>query len=302
MREFSPLNSVFNTCKIFTMKQLLLILTLFLSVQSFAQKQSLDPGFDMATFMELSAEAEWLCFYDKVAWISTDEVMKLPKEKLTGLGAEWFCLPDKDDNWHAFYGKFEEGKYNAGVHVEFDEEGKPFISEKTYDQTTLNLYAQALKTAGNTFHDEVGDWGIRFNQYIRQEEDETFKIWFLPAFQPDGTAVYGAEYIYSVSKDGKELLNKESKVLDDLLGYRDIVKLEEVELNYTQFDEPTLMGVFFVMYYQPYVDKIYLYYGKGMSTLVGDDQSVSWIHIPKETATQEEKKEKPKKKRKKKKK
>jgi hypothetical protein len=88
--------------------KLLAIITCLLSLALVGASQTpkeKQPPFDNAEFSKKLDTVQWLLEYDNVAWKTTDVVMALPKEQLSGLGQEWFCFQDKNKLWHAVYGK-----------------------------------------------------------------------------------------------------------------------------------------------------------------------------------------------------
>lgn len=255
----------------------LLILTISFSV--FAQTE---PKFDIVDFNQKVKVAEWLVKYDSVAWKTSDEVMKEDESELAKLGAEWFCFQDKNDLWHAVYGKFEEGKYNAVFHFTMDDDAKISKSDKKIDQEFLNLHAKALSNAGKQLQIALkGNPAPRFNQYIRQNEDKTFNVWIFPAFQTNGMAVYGGEFIYTIDKTGEKITKDESYFQGNFRGFNS-QPAREIWLDYKEIKKPTLGGIFFVWYYKPYFTKINLNTSESTSFVLDN----MWINLERDNKEQ----------------
>src|ERR1044071_5361751 len=78
---------------------------LIILLQVHGQRLASAHNFDIQDFNKKFETAQWLVEYDEVAWKTSDVVMTEDKGELAKLGAEWFCLQDKNKVWHAVYGK-----------------------------------------------------------------------------------------------------------------------------------------------------------------------------------------------------
>lgn len=251
----------------------LLILTFAFSV--FAQTE---PKFDIVDFNQKVKVAEWLVKYDSVAWKTSDEVMKQDKSELAKLGAEWFCFQDKNNLWHAVYGKYANGKYDVVFHFTMDGDSKIVKTDEKLNQDFLDLHAKTLSTANKQLQTALKDVDApRFNQYIKQNEDKTFNVWLLPAFQTNGIAVYGGEFIYTIDQTGERITKDESYFQGAFRGFK-ADNPREIWLNYSDLSQPTLGGIFFVWYYKPYFTKINLATKQSTSFVLEN----MWIHVEKD--------------------
>lgn len=274
--------------------RLVLLMVVLSSVVCFSQNSS-NTRFDIADFNEKMKVARWLYEYDMVAWQTSDSVMAQPKEDLKRLGQEWFCI-QKNDHWHAIYGKYENNEFDLVFHFKLDEDGTVNLVKEELDTNLLHRYSRALQTANNELLALRDSVSLRFNQYIRENEDKTFSVWILPAFQPNSVAVYGGEFIYTIDETGRTILNDESFYSGAFRGF-EVGEPREIWLNYSETEKPTLGAVFFVWYYKSYFTKIYVDNANSFSTVVNSDGNWSWIHAEK---MPEKKKRKRKKNRKKK--
>ena len=96
---------------------------------------------------------------------------------------------------------------------------------------------------------------LRFNQYIKENDDKTLSVWILPAFQPNSVAVYVGEFIYTIDETGTKVLHGDSYFLGDSRGFK-VDNPREVLINYQDIEKPTLGAVFFAWYYKSYFTKI----------------------------------------------
>lgn len=266
------------------MRTLTIFLTLFLfTFVAFGQKNKNSvPNFDIVDFNKKFEVAEWLVRYDLVAWKTSDVVMQQDRKELEKLGTEWFCFQDKNGNWHAVYGKYEKDKFDLVFHFNIDSNSKITRTNDKIDVEFLNSHARALITANKQLSVALKDVDApRFNQYIKQNIDKTFTVWLLPAFQTNGVAVYGGEFIYSVDQTGDKITKVESYFQGNFRGFK-ADNPREIWLNYREMEKPTLGAIFFVWYYKPYFTKIFIDNAKSTSTLIQDEnKNYSWVHIEK---------------------
>jgi len=249
----------------------------------FAQKaKETAPKFDVADFNKKFEVAEWLVEYDVVAWKTSDEVMKQDKAELEKLGAEWFCFQDKSNLWHAVYGKFENEKFETVFHFTFDKAEKITKSNEKVAAEFLNLHAKSLVTANKQMRSALKSDNVpRFNQYIKQNADQTFSVWIFPAFQPSGIAAYGGEFIYTIDKTGTKILKDESYLQGSFRGFK-ASPPREIWLNYSELEKPTLGAIFFVWYYKSYFTNIFIDNAKTTSTVVkAENNNYTWVHVEK---------------------
>lgn len=267
----------------------LLIILTFAFVTFGQDKKANAPNFDIEDFNKKIEVVEWLVRYDYVAWKTTDVLMKEDKTELAKLGREWFCFQDKNNIWHAVYGKFENEKYNLVFHFKIDKDSKIVKTDEKIDAEFLNLHAKALQTANKQMYSTFEDDNVpRFNQYIRQNADKTFNVWILPAFQTNGLAVYGGEYIYMIDKTATKVTKDESYFQGEFRAFKSSPP-REIWLKYTELEKPSLMGIFFVWYYKPYFTKINLETSKSISTVIKTGEDYTWVHIEKETKSENKK-------------
>lgn len=262
------------------MRRVIIILSFFLlSKITIGQKKEIN--FNMKDFNEKFDVVLWLYEYDAIAWWTSDSVMVQNKSELQKLGSEWFCFKDNNNIWHAAYGKLNGESYDLVFHYTVDKEYKVKKSKENIDPSLLNSHAKALRTANNELKQLMDSVNIRFNQFIRQNNDKTFDIWILPAFQSNGVAVYGGEFHYKVDQTGDNIISKDSYYQGTFLGFKTNPP-REIWLNYRDKTDPTLGSIFFAWYYKKYFTSIKIDNQEYFSTPFKDGDKYTWIHVQKE--------------------
>ena len=266
------------------MKKLITILLCLLTTVAYSQKgKNNAPNFNIGDFQYKSEIAEWLFQYDLVAWWTSDSVMVQDKREIERLGKEWFCYQDESKNWHAVYGKFSDGNFSQVFHFTVDSTANVKRTNDQVDSALANSYSRALSIAGQRVEHALGDSiNIKFNQFIRRNDDQTISVWMLPAFQQDYTAVYGVEFIYTINSLGDTVLKDNSYYKGKPRGFK-VDKPREIWLNYGDVEAPTLGSIFFVLYYRKYFTSIYIDCQNSTTTFFKDaDGRYTWIHAAKE--------------------
>jgi len=264
-------------------KLILLYGIFFLTILSTFGQENKRMTFDITDFNQKASIAEWLYEYDAIAWWTSDSVMLSDSIERSRLGSDWFCFQTPNKNWHAVYGKYENDTFDLVINYLID---TSYHIKRVYNQIDTSIlygYSRALQTANQYIKAHTDSTRIRFNKYIKQNEDETYNIWILAAFQPNGWAVYGKEFVLRIDKSGKNVIDDNSYYSTDFRGF-EIKEPREIWINQTKFEKPTIGLVFFVWYYKKYFTNINIenkYYIT--TTIKNDDGSYSWLHIEKET-------------------
>ncbi len=240
-----------------------------------------DSTFDRNEFDRKFETVRWLCKYDEIAWVTSDEIQKNHQELMKDLGKEWFCFEDTKNNWHALYGKFENNNYRPVIHFIVDSSNQSKLSLEEIDTLILNSYGRAIYNANNLFS-KVKDTlmaNVGFNQFIRQNADNTLTVYILPAIQQDNIAVYGGEFIYTFDSFGSKLKKDDSYFQGNFRGYKTGSE-EKAVLNYSEFNNPTLGSIFFTWYFKDYFPEVVLNSRKARSCPFKhqEDNSYYWFH------------------------
>ncbi|HEY6805101.1 MAG TPA: hypothetical protein VI306_16115 [Pyrinomonadaceae bacterium] len=239
------------------------------------------PAFDIADFNKKFEIAQWLVAYDTVAWKTSDLAMASDKDEVARLGREWFCFQDSKSVWHAVYGKLENNKYDQVFHYVVDGSGKISRTTDKIDEAFLIAHAKALALAQKKLSETIPAGSPAHNAYIKRNDDKTFNVWLLPAFQPNGVAVYGGEFVYTIDATAEKITKDESYFQGTFRGFN-AQPPREIWLNYTEKEKPTLGSIFFVWYYKEYFTKIYVDNAKSTSTVIKQGNEYMWVHVEKD--------------------
>ncbi len=158
------------------------------------------------------------------------------------------------------------------------------------DQTFLNKHGQALSRAFKEMKPISDLTSLRFNHYIKENKKENLDVYIFPAFQPNGTAVYGGEFVYEVSPEN-QIVKDESYYQGQFLGFK-TGEPREIWLNYREKVKPTLGTIFFALYYKDYFTKIIIDNKTSFSTPFNGGKSYTWIHVLKDPKVEAKKKRK----------
>ncbi|CAN5449934.1 hypothetical protein BH09BAC1_BH09BAC1_16890 [soil metagenome] len=264
---------------------LLSFLFVCLSLSGWAQK-GLIKGFDFDKFNVLDKEAEWLCKYDRVAWITSDSVMTEPDSVLKSLGTMWFVVPGKENIWWwAFYGRMDGGVFTEVLSYYVDTSGTIHKNiSLPYDKTLNQSLATAISNAmARMVESQPASYQkIRHNQYVRVLADNTIQVWILPAYQPTSVAVYGGDYTAIYSADGTKRVSESYNFLEEPMGFKTSPSGRTITVQYPQLKTPPLCAIFFARYYAPYFKNIYLECDNSNSMLVTEKDGSYWVHAAKE--------------------
>ncbi|MEM6397140.1 MAG: hypothetical protein AAF741_12395 [Bacteroidota bacterium] len=271
------------------MRQLIAPLLFCLSITANGQNTT-GLNFDIEDFNQKMEVAEWLCEYDMIAWWTSDSVMVQDQKDLERLGSDWFCY-QKGGIWHALYGKYVNNQFDQVFHFEVDSTGQVSKTNEMVDTALAHRYSRALQTATSQMRLLKDTVKLRFNQYIKENDDNTLSVWILPAFQPNSVAVYGGEFIYIIDETGTKVLEDNSYFQGQFRGFQ-VGEPREIWLNYEETDKPSLGAVFFAWYYKDYFTKIMIDNALSVSTPFQSEHGWTWIHAEKEPEKKKRKRKK----------
>lgn len=255
------------------------LILLFLNLQ-LMHAQNYDQH--MQDFSPKDDIARWLVEYDAVVWRTSDSVMTHPPEITKKLGNHWFAFKDDKNTWHASYGKLTKNRYHCILYYTINPD--EILTEDTIpntDTVVLYQYAIAIDTALKVLRQYADSIPVRMNQYVKNHGDGTFTIYYLPAYQNDGSAVYGGEIIIEIDKNGfiskKEVNIKEFRKYNpgkDLKAHLRAPEAEYMPLNF----------FFFARYYHAYFDNIEIENKHFISSLKYTETGNApfWVHAIKD--------------------
>ena len=261
------------------MKYMRILSLVFLPLVVFGQTlKTTETAFDIDSFNKKFEIAQWLVAYDTVAWKTTDLVMAGDKAELARLGREWFCFQDSKGVWHAVYGKLENNKFDQVFHYVIDGSGKIARTTDKIDEAFLIANAKALQLAQKKLIEVIPAGSPTHNTYIKRNDDKTFNVWIFPAFQTNGVAVYGGEFIYTIDATAEKITKDESYFQGAFRGFN-AKPPREIWLNYTEKEKPTLGSIFFVWYYKDYFTRISIKNAKSTSSVIKNGDEYMWVHV-----------------------
>jgi hypothetical protein len=206
-------------------------------------------GFDTLKFNTDWELASWLYEYEYHTQTAVD---KYSRQMENAIG-DWFSYK-QDGVWHTICGKQVENKFIIFKNIISDsiENSADYVGP--YDTTKVTACGIAISKAESYFQLVRDTVNIYFNSFVRYNPDQTISVWFFPALQPSGQAVYGCEWQYIFNKNAKDLI-KQQFFINHITGVW-IGKPRELWLNYRNTDFPTLGSLFFAFSFCDYFTRI----------------------------------------------
>ncbi len=224
---------------------------------------------------------DWLVAYDRVAWVTSDEAMKAPKEKLKQLGRVWFCL-EVDGRWHAFYGKqnHDQDVFQLVLQYHIDHEDKVIECDTKVDKQELDAFSRAMSVTSQKIRSVLRWENVRVNHYLRRLGDHNIEVWVLPAAQPDGTYVWGGEFRFVYSSDGRQELHRE----DTYTRFHQVKPKENpiIEIDNWSRDFPTVEQIFFLMVHGHVFERVTILNKHSHTLKPGGAMRTSLLHVQNE--------------------
>jgi hypothetical protein len=263
------------------MKKLLFLLPALL-LWSSLRAQPLPKDFNVKDFNRKFAIAKWLNDYETVNWVALDYLSRQEQSRLSDIGRDWFCYQDRDSLWHAVYGHFDGRRYEVLFFLRIDTTFSVTEDKDLPSQTFLLPYARALETAYVRLLRDHRGLQADLTHYIRKNENGTFTIWFFPSMLQKGMAVYGGEFSYLIDAAGQKILSSSGYFTGKFKGFPVENGPEEITLDYSDVDQPTLGGILFVWEYKEFFHKIKLETARNISSVLKDHTGeYYWIHVEK---------------------
>ena len=231
------------------MKYIFLVSILAASYQAMSQEE-LPKGSEyfMQTHFKNVEIASKMLAYDHVAWVSSDSIKTLSSEELSSYGGQWFCYLDSAGIYHALYGAYDS-IYTLTAHYLVD--STTFAINRTlepFDTTRAIQYSKAYNLSLSRKKKFLGpDDNLRYNHFIFRS-DSTINVHFIPAFQPNGYMIYGAEQHYTLNSAATEIIDT-LEYFNEYRGYN-ASPGKEITIAYENMEYTSLGSVLFLMYYE----------------------------------------------------
>lgn len=254
------------------MNKILLLTLLMFSFVSNGNTQDIEKAFDTIKFSNQLELADWLVEYEYYTQPAQDKLSKDMDISTT----EWFSYK-ANDTWNIVGGIIAGNTFRITKHITIDslDNIADYIGE--CDSSMLNSSGLALSQAETHFQIVRDTSSMYFSSFVHRNSDQTISIWFLPALQHSGQAIYGCEWEYVFDKTGLNLLM--SKPFINVVTGVWIGQPRELWLNYRNTDAPTVGSLFFAQSFRDYFTRIRVDTKISTSTISKDSKgNYSWNH------------------------
>jgi len=223
----------------------------FLSVflATAGRAQVIRQEFDTTRFVNLLETANNLVEYEYFQQSALDSLSRT----IDISASEWFSYSDHN-TWHTVGGTFTSQEHKITEHVIHDSLNNIIAYRGHCDSLKLEASGIALSTANDDFQSIRDTCNFYLSSFVYYNPDQTISIWFLPALQPSGQAVYGCEWEYVFDRTGSFLLHKNSYI-SRVTGVW-IGQPRELWLNYRNTEEPTIGSLFFALSFRDYFTRV----------------------------------------------
>lgn len=226
-------------------------------------------------FEQHDSIARALLRYDACGWRASDVVLRLDSTTLKRMGPEWLCYSD-GGRWHAVFGRFDSttDRYQIVMHYVL-RDTVPTPTLESLDTTAVTARARALHRTAALLPKAFTSSGLRFNPYV-VPGGTSVQVWILPAWQPNGAAVFGAEAEYIFDASGTNL--QRSRVIPGPLRWFRPDPTVEFRIDSNSRDAPTVGDIFFYYLVRPYFKSIRIQTAKYSSAQVRTASGYIWLH------------------------
>jgi len=230
------------------------------------------PEFDSVLFNKHLEFAEWLVEYEYFTQLAIGKISNLADNPVS----DWFSYKE-NNQWHTVGGSVVENTFLMSKLIIIDSLYSITDYTGSYDTLKLNAAGLALSQADKQFQLIRDTSNIYFNSFLICNPDKTISIWYLPAFQPSGQAIYGCEWEYVFNETGKILLTQKS--YSNRITAVWIGQPRELWLNYRNTDTPTVGSLYFVQSFRDYFTRIRIDTRISISTISKDiNGNYTWSH------------------------
>lgn len=247
-------------------------------------------------FHEYTKTAEFLSYYDQIAWHSSDSILKKSDEARNGLSRHWFIYFDQNENPHAVYGNFMNDIYFAKFHFIIDSTYKLVETNDTINQHICSKYSKAIDYAYRYYSDYLSTPAIKYNHYVYTIENGNIVVNLFPAFQNNLTAPFGREVYLVLDSSATKIVEDNSYFSEKGLRYYDLKNVKKMTLDYSESPKLHLGAIFFTYYYTTLGYEVILNTSTHKYTVLKNTENESigftWISMRKDAKQTKKKKNK----------
>lgn len=225
----------------------------------------------------LIQKAIWLYDYDEAAMLASDSLQAALQVNPDIKTSDFFCIPS-GEKWNVYFGAVENDLFTLSMSYCVDQ-SRNVTAGGQVSHNLFQKYAIAYVAAMKQFSPVKDTLNIVFSSFITLLPDSSFEALFVPAFQPSGQALYGAEFVFRLAGN-REKLPAETRYYSGLKGIW-IGQPRNIYLNYRNIDTPTLGAVYFAWYYKDFFKKTTIACKQCYWELVKNaDGRYQWNHYP----------------------
>ena len=240
-----------------------------------AKAQTAKKEFDTTQFIKHLEFANWLIEYEYVTQLGAEKFVHQP-EINTPI---WFSYI-QDKTWLIVGGHGDTESFDIIHKLQIDSLSDVTEYNGNFDTAKIKSMGIALIQAEKQFQLIRDTSSLFFNSFAFTNADQTISIWYFPAFQPSGQAVYGCEWEYIFDKNGKNPIRQNS-VISKITGIW-IGQPRELWLNFREIDKPTVGSIFFALSFRDYFTRLRIDTRISTSTTARDKNgNYNWIHVMK---------------------
>ncbi len=250
----------------------ILLITTLLQAAFVARAQNTSQPFDSVQFSRNLELADWLVECDYYTQLSLDYLKR--NENISKY--EWFSFK-QNQNWHTVGGTIINNLFSINKHVFADSLYNISDFTGTFDSASCHAAGHALVTANRLFEVVRDSSSMYFSSFVHFNKDNTISVWFLPALQPSGQAIYGCEWEYVFDNTGNKMLRLNA-FINSVTGVW-IGQPRELWLNYRNTSVPSVGSIFFTLSYGDYFTRIRIDTQFSISTRSKDKNGFyTWSH------------------------
>ncbi len=248
------------------------ILFFLVSLSCMAKAQQGQAQFDTTRFNQCIDLATYFVSCENYNQAAIDRYMRT--EDISSI--EWLTYRS-NDKWHTAGIVTTGNTFTLSKNIRIDTLGQVTELPLNEDTSWLSAPGSAVAVANQQFQLVRDTCNLYFNTFVHSNADQTISVWFLPAFQPSGQAIYGCEWEYVFDKTGKSFL-KQNAFVNKLTGVW-IGQPRELWLNYRNTDTPTPGSVFFALSFRDYFTRMRIDTRLSTSTIAKNaNGEYCWIH------------------------